>query len=63
MSPPIRTQMKAAQVLTGLDGLYPEDLDDNQLRDVWAACNNFTVWAGAEARRRGIDLHAMGHPS
>ena len=27
MSTPIRTQMKAAQVLTGLDGLYPEDLE------------------------------------
>ena len=60
MSTPIRTQMKAAQVLTGLDGLYPEDLDNDQLRDVWAACTNFTVWAGTVARRRGIDLHAMG---
>lgn len=40
MSPPILTQMKAAQVLTGLDGLYPEDLDDATLRDVWAECNH-----------------------
>ena len=63
MSTPIRTQMKAAQVLDGLDGLYPEDLDDAVLRDVWAACTNFTVWAGTVARRRGIDLHAMGQPS
>ena len=60
MSTPIRTQMKAAQVL---DGLYPEDLDDAVLRDVWAECNNFTVWAGTVARRRGVDLHAMGQPS
>ncbi len=63
MSTPIRTQMKAAQVLDGLDGLYPEDLDDAVLRDVWAECNNFTVWAGTVARRRGVDLHAMGQPS
>ena len=63
MSPPIRTQMKAAQVLTGLDGLYPEDLDDATLRDAWAACHNFTLEAEKEAAKRGIDLHEMGRPT
>ena len=46
--------MKAAQVLDGLDGLYPEDLDDAVLRDVWAECNNFTVWAGTGTSRPGV---------
>ena len=60
MSTPERIKADVAEIINMLDDICPDDLDDNQLRDVWAACNNFTVWAGTVARRRGIDLHAMG---
>ena len=60
---PERISADVAEIINKLDDICPDDLDNDQLRDVWAACTNFTVWAGTEARRRRLNLHAMGQPS
>lgn len=60
---PERISADVAEIINRLDDICPDDLDNDQLRDVWAACTNFTVWAGTEARRRRLNLHAMGQPS
>lgn len=56
-----RTGNAVAVLRAGLGVLAAAEGTDT--RDVWAACTNFTVWAGTEARRRRLNLHAMGQPS